>query len=274
MKKSIRNIPERKQEESEREQLIEQIKTANLQLQELSSRLLEVQERERINIATELHDRIASSLTAVILCLRRARPVIESCDPLYRNIITSSIAMLKNAIDETRQLMNALRPPMLDEFGLIASIQWFTEQYQGLYPHLTTDKKITIEESLIPAHLKIIMFRIIQEAFTNIAKHSRAEVASIYLKQKENAIHLMIADDGAGFDQDAVSSNRELSRGFGILSMKERAKLSGGKLKIESARKKGTVISASWPLSPTIHKYGDKFTHSGLSAESVPIASG
>ena len=72
MKKSIRNIPERKQEESEREQLIEQIKTANLQLQELSSRLLEVQERERINIATELHDRIASSLTAVILCLRRA----------------------------------------------------------------------------------------------------------------------------------------------------------------------------------------------------------
>jgi signal transduction histidine kinase len=250
MMKSMRNIPERKQEESEREHLIEQIKTANLQLQELSSRLLEVQERERKNIATELHDSIASSLTAVILCLSRARPVIETCDPLYQNIITSSIIILKNAIKETRQLMNSLQPPMIDEFGLIASIQWLTEQYRGLYPHLTTHKKITIEESLIPAHLKIILFRIIQEAFTNIAKHSKAEAASIYLKQKENAIHLKIADDGAGFAQDEVNSNRALSSGFGILNMKERAKFSGGKLRIGSARKKGTVISAAWPLSP------------------------
>jgi len=249
MIRSIYNITKHKQEESEREQLIEQIKTTNLQLQELSSRLLEVQERERKKIANELHDSIASSLTAVILGLSRAIPAIETCDPLYHAVITSSITMLQKVIDETRQLINALRPPLLDDFGLISSIQWFTEQYHGLYPHLTTDKRIAIEENLIPSQLKIVLFRIIQEAFTNIVKHSRAQAANLYLKQEENAIHLVINDNGAGFDQDAVSSNREPNCGFGILSMKERAKLSGGKLSIESAREKGTVISASWPLS-------------------------
>ena len=87
MIKSIYNITKRKQEESEREQLIEQIKTANLQLQELSCPLLEVQEHERKNIANELHDSIASSLTAVILGLNRVRPVIEACDSCCSRVI-------------------------------------------------------------------------------------------------------------------------------------------------------------------------------------------
>jgi len=240
---AARDVTKRKRAE-------ERLRESEERLKFLSSRLLEVQEHERKSIAADLHDSVASSLTAVILGLSRARPAIEVSDPKYRDIFTSSISMLQSAIDETRQLMNALRPPMLDDFGLISSIRWFTEQYRALYPQLTTDTEITIEENLIPAHLKIVLFRIIQEAFTNIAKHSRAQAASLYLKQKENTIDLVIADDGAGFDQEAVSSKQEPNRGLGIMSMQERTELSGGNLVIESARGQGTIISASWPLQP------------------------
>ena len=212
--------------------------------------LLEVQEHERKSIATELHDSVASSLTAVILGLSRTKPAIDACEPKYRDILTSSITLLRNAIDETRQLMNSLRPPMIDDFGLLSSIRWFTEQYGALYPLLTTATEITIEESFIPANLKIVLFRIIQEAFTNIAKHSRAQTANLYLNQKENSINLVIADDGAGFDPEAANSKQALNRGLGIMSMKERAELSGGDLSIDSDRGQGTIISVSWPLQP------------------------
>ena len=139
---------------------------------------------------------------------------------------------------------------MLDDFGLISSIRWFTEQYRALYPQLTAETEIAIEESLIPAQLKIVLFRIIQEGFTNIAKHSKAQAAHLYLKQKENTIDLVIADDGAGFDPEAAQSKQELNRGLGIMSMKERAELSGGNLSIDSDKGQGTIISASWPLQP------------------------
>jgi PAS domain S-box-containing protein len=231
-----------------RKRIEERLRKSEERLKFLSIRLLEVQEHERKSIATELHDSVASSLTAVILGLSRARPAIEACEPRYREIINSSIAMLQNVTDETRQLMNSLRPPMLDDFGLISSIRWFKEQYGSLNPELTTEMEITIEENMIPAQLKIVLFRIIQEAFTNIAKHSRAQTANLYLKQTENRLNLVIADDGAGFDPDAVDSNKELNKGFGIMSMKERAQLSGGNLTIDSDRGQGTVIAASWQV--------------------------
>ena len=212
--------------------------------------LLEVQEHERKSIATELHDSVASSLTAVILGLSRTKPAIDACEPKYRDILTSSISLLQNAIDEARQLMNSLRPPMIDDFGLISSVRWFIDQYLALNPQLTTETEIIIEENVIPAQLKIVLFRIIQEAFTNIAKHSRAQSASLYLKQREDAIDLVIIDDGAGFDPEAVNAKQELNRGLGIMSMKERAELSGGILSIDSDKGHGTIISASWPLQP------------------------
>jgi PAS domain S-box-containing protein len=240
---AARDITKRKRAEA-------RLRESEERLRILSARLLEVQEHERKSIATELHDSVASSLTAVILGLSRAKPAIDACEPRYRDILTSSITLLQNAIDEARQLMNSLRPPMLDDFGLISSIRWFKEQYEALNPQLTTDTEITIEESSIPEHLKIVLFRIIQEAFTNIAKHSRAQTTRIFLGQKENSIDLVISDDGSGFNQEAFNSTQKSNRGLGIMSMKERAELSGGKLIIESAAGKGTVVFASWPIQP------------------------
>ena len=111
-------------------------------------------------------------------------------------------------------------------------------------------QKLVAAGIITPEQLKIVLFRIIQEAFTNIAKHSRAQTATLYLDQKENALVLVISDDGAGFDPEAANSKEELNRGFGIMSMKERAELSGGNLSIDSDRGQGTIISASWPLQP------------------------
>jgi PAS domain S-box-containing protein len=235
---------------SKRKRAEQRLRESEERLRILSSRLLEVQEQERKSIASELHDSVASSLTAVILGLSRAKPAIDACEPKYRDILTGSISLLQNAIDETRQLMNALRPPMLDDFGLISTIRWFKEQYGALNPQLATETEISIEESSIPEHLKIILFRIIQEALANIAKHSMAQTASIFLGQKENTIDLVISDDGAGFNPEALRSQIAPNKGLGIMSMKERAELSGGKLIIESADGKGTVIFGSWPIQP------------------------
>lgn len=136
-----------------------------------------------------------------------------------------------------------LRPALLGDLGLLPTIGWFVRDYQKTYPHIRVEKQTEIEETQMPDPLKPVIYRILQEAMNNIAKHSKANRVSISLMRKRgDRIELVIEDNGIGFDTESVK------KGLGLGSMRERAELSGGLFDNESVKGKGTVIRASWPI--------------------------
>ena len=135
-----------------------------------------------------------------------------------------------------------LRPSILDDLGILATLSWFCREFQKIYSHLQVQNQIDIQEQDVPEPLKIVIFRVLQEAMNNIAKHSRGEQVSLALRRINGTVVLTIRDNGIGFD---LKNSR---RGLGLSSMKERAELSGGSFTVESSIGKGTLIRASWPL--------------------------
>jgi len=141
-----------------------------------------------------------------------------------------------------------LRPSTLDDLGILATISWFCREFQATYPELKIKQDIQAEEQQIPTLLKTVIFRIIQEALNNIGKHSQAVKIRLNLAQKDHHLHLIIRDNGVGFDLKNAFFLDGSTRGMGLAGMKERAKLSGGALTIRSQPGKGTRIQAVWPL--------------------------
>ena len=227
-----RKLAENKLRESER------------QLRALAAKLLLAHEEERKKIAVELHDSIGSSLSAIKVGIENARIRDESRSEL----LDAPLAMTQLAIDEVRNIMAELRPLVLDDFGVITALNWFFRQYRTTYPGVHVEVETCIEEQDIPEALRIVIFRIAQEAFNNIAKYSRAEYADFRLVRQDGAINLTIEDNGDGFDLDAVLSKIGERQGLGLTSMKERAELSGGSFTIRSVPGTGTTLSVKWPF--------------------------
>ncbi len=211
------------------------------ELDTLSSRLLTSQEEERKKIAGEIHDGLSSSLSAVKYVVENNINQLEKgmANP---ESLRGLIPMLQQSIEETRRIMTGLRPAVLDDLGLLAAMNWFCREFQLIHPGIRVEKDWDIDEKLIPKPLRIIIFRIIQEAFHNVTKHSRADSVKLSLQKSNGAIELTVQDNGQGFDRQKVS------KGLGLDSMEERARLSGGTFVIESAKETGTVIRASWPM--------------------------
>ncbi len=236
----IRDISERKRAE-------EAIQNSEEQLRFLSSKLLTAQEEERKKIAREIHDSIGSSLSAIKFSLENFLQNVKN-DSVPTETLTRLIDHTQLSIDEARRIMTDLHPSILDDLGLITTIGWFGKQYQATYSGIRLDTRIDMEENEIPEPLKIIIFRIMQEAFNNIAKYSRAELVNLSLVRKAGAIQLTIGDNGVGFDTNAAIARRGPKGGLGLSSMRERAQLSGGSFSIESYIGDGTTIRASWPI--------------------------
>jgi signal transduction histidine kinase len=224
------------------------LRTSEEELRALSARILTAQEEERKRIAAELHDSLGSSLSAVKLSLEYLLEKSASDKPM-QDSLTGLVQMVRQTIDEVRRIMVNLRPPVLDTQGVLAAIDWFLDRFGTVYSGLTMHKEIAIQEDVIPAQLKIVIFRIVQEAVHNAAKHNTTARVSIVLKESDGRIDLSVRDDGVGFDVDAVLSKANASTGLGLTSMRERVAFSGGRFALASASGQGTEISASWALS-------------------------
>ena len=142
----------------------------------------------------------------------------------------------------------SLRPSVLDDLGILATINWFCRQFETTYSNIRIKKEIEIEEHEVPDSLKIVIYRVLQEALYNIAKHSKAAVVYLFLQKTDQTVQLVIRDSGQGFDLEETYSRKGTARGLGLDSMRERTELSGGSFSIESNKGKGTVIRALWPL--------------------------
>lgn len=158
--------------------------------------------------------------------------------------------MLQEAIQETRRIQMNLRPPMLDDLGILATISWFCRQYESTYSAIRIRQKIDIKEEEVADSLKTAIFRVLQEALNNSAKHSKASEVLLHISKIDRTIQLAIGDNGQGFDPTETCSRSGTIRGQGLVGMQERVELSGGSFAIESSIGKGTVIRASWPASP------------------------
>ena len=239
---TVQDITERKRAEA-------LLQRSQEELRALSVQLLSVQEEERKRIARELHDGIGQSLSALKFMLENRLQLMEkdsiSCD---LHPLEGMVPMLQNAVEEVRQMQTDLRPPILDDLGILATLSWFCREYQKIYAGIKIETDLGIQENEVPAPLKTVIYRVLQEAMNNIAKHSQATRVRLSLGQKEGRVYLRVEDNGSGFDLRQVRSEERPGRGFGLTSMRERTELSGGSFSIESIEGRGTTLQASWRL--------------------------
>ena len=239
LERSIRYAIERKKAESA-------VRESERQLKFLSSQLLTVQETERKRVATELHDNLGQVLSAIKFGVENTVNRMEQGTAMPATL-QAVIPTLQYAIEEVRRIYTHLRPSLLDDLGILATIAWFCREFQKVYPNVSVKTSIEIEESEIPESLKIVIYRVLQEALNNVAKHSKASRSKVSLSKTGDTIELAISDNGHGFETREMLSIEPPQGGLGLASMKERAELSGGFLVIESTRDVGTTIRAFWP---------------------------
>ena len=229
--------------ESRRRRAEAEILEARQQLQALSTRLLEVQEQERRDIARGLHDEIGQSLTLVKIKLQMAlhrggndRTLTEEC-----------VEIASQTLEQVRTMSLNLRPPALDDLGLVAALQWALDRQED-----ATGWEIEFVSDPIPERLAMDIetacFRVVQEALTNAARHARAKKISMNLRINGGHLELAVQDDGCGFDQEAVRRRPANRSSLGLISMKERAALAGGRFEIASVHGGGTRVLAVFPL--------------------------
>jgi signal transduction histidine kinase len=231
----------------ERARNLETLRRSEQQLKVLSSKLLEAQEKERKRLAHELHDSIGASLTAVKLGLERelSRARAEGQEPgLLEGLVTTVEATIK----DLKRLYGDLRPLILDDLGVLPAIRALARQFTEVRPQVRSELKLGAAEAEISEPLKIVIYRVCQEALNNISKHSDATEVSLSLANNGKSLVLLIRDNGRGFDLKQLLEKKRKAPGLGLESMKERVEFSGGSFTIISNQSNGTTIKAIWPL--------------------------
>jgi PAS domain S-box-containing protein len=214
-------------------------------LQTLSRRLVEAQETERRTIARELHDEIGQGLTAAQMNLQMAlhSPAAGTLAPR----LAESLEMVERVLEQVHDISLNLRPSMLDDLGLEPALRWYTNRHAalaGVQARFVTD---SFEQRLDPI-IETECFRIAQEALTNVVRHARAHRVTVELHTRDGHLDLTVRDDGVGFDVSTVREQAVRGASLGLLSMEERAALSGGGLEFKSATGEGTAVHAWFPL--------------------------
>jgi two-component system, NarL family, sensor histidine kinase UhpB len=210
-----------------------------------ASQIIHAQEQERQRIARELHDETSQVLTSLLISLTLLEESVETQEARER--IADTRALAHSTLRAIRNLSIDLRPSALDDLGLLPALRWYVKEYQ---------KKCAIEvefhatgfKERLPAEMETALYRIVQECLTNTAKHANARTVTIKLKEDIDRVYARIADDGQGFDYDALSKTPGQERGLGLAGMHERAVLLDGTLTIHAAPGIGTTIEVSIPL--------------------------
>jgi two-component system, NarL family, sensor histidine kinase UhpB len=232
--------------------MLDTVERYRAQLHSLSMQVVNAQEEERKRIARELHDDTAQVLTAQLLRLKTMEAVGQRLDP---EGLGQLIDMTAEALEDVRHMAHELRPPSIDDLGLHASVESLTAQFRERFG-IPIAYRIEGTKRRFPSGIEIAMYRIIQEALTNVAKHSQAKSASVAIGNDETSIWAEVHDQGVGFDP--LSVDRSDGSGLGLFGMQERTTLFSGKLRIDSAPGRGTTVTVrmplpeSAPLAPTI----------------------
>src|SRR6266446_2712818 len=218
------------------------LEEAHRQLKLLSRRRVKVQEEERRHLARELHDEIGQALTAAKINLQAA---MEESDPAKSKRIHETAAILERLLGQVRQISLNLRPSMLDDLGLVPALRSLLDEQGRLASVAVRFSAKNMPENLDP-EIQTTCFRIAQEAITNAVRHAAATQIQVDIHREEGTFRLQIRDNGRGFDAE---SEQAQTTGLGLVGMKERAALVGGRTRIMASPGKGTTVDATLPLT-------------------------
>jgi signal transduction histidine kinase len=213
----------------------------------LSSQLVNRQEAERKFVAQELHDGIGGKLTAIKYSIEKIINEVQGEKKPIKASLQNILSIVQDTIDDNQRIYHNLHPSILDDLGLDAALRGLCREFGEVYDSIAVETHFEVPEKRIRGHLKILIYRILQEALNNVAKHSRADMVKVSLRLVENKVELAIEDDGKGFDLAEVQKMDFPKRGVGLESIKERTIIFGGSLDIHTAPAKGTTIRVSWP---------------------------
>jgi len=239
-----REIKQRQQSE---EALLKSEKAQRL----LSSQLLTAQENERRRIALDIHDNVSQTLVAMKFRIEHALQDLDDSKQNRDEISNMLVPVIQDSIDEVRDIYMRLRPSILDDLGLLATLTWLWRDFESTNPDIDFHSDIDIEDSDIPEKLKVVIFRVVQEALENIARHSKADQVHVTLKRQDDKVELTVQDNGIGINLEEVLTVDDSLRGMGLSGMLERVELLGGTLQIDGNKGKGTSIHASWQMQPS-----------------------
>lgn len=238
-----------KRSEEHSSRVLKQSQLMHEELRLLSRQLLLVQEEERKKISRELHDVIAQTLTSINVQLATLKKdaIVDTHD-LERNI-TRTQRMVEKSVDVVHRFARELRPPVLDDLGLIPALLTFMKSFKartGIQVSLSAFAAV----EQVNGHKRTVLYRVAQEALANVARHSEATAAEVKIQRRNGVIHLEIKDNGKGFQTDRLSVAAKIKR-LGLLGMRERLEMVGGSFTVISAPGKGTTVVGRIPAATT-----------------------
>ena len=234
---TISDITDRKQAE-------DQLKASREQLRELSRYLESVREEERTKMAREIHDELGQTLTALKIDLSWLTRRLPHEQELLLKKTESMYELVDGAIQTVKRISTELRPGVLDDLGLADAIEWQTQEF-GKLTDIKSKFSASPEGIVLDRDRSTAVFRICQEALTNIVRHAKATRVSVSLRRGPDRLSLRISDNGKGIEESQILD----PRAFGLIGMRERARFWGGEVKISGAPSKGTVVAVSIPLA-------------------------
>lgn len=234
------------QNHREREELMAELRVKEEMRVHLLEKVISAQEEERKRIARELHDETSQALTSIMVGLK----LLES-DSVYwsaGNRLQQMRDIVARTLDEVHYLARELRPSVLDDMGLAVALERYVRDYAKNYA-IEVDFHVSgFEGQRAPAPVEVALYRIVQEALTNVAKYAKANSVSVLLDLRDGYVSAIVEDDGCGFDLERLAGRPE--QGLGFFGMQERAALLGGTFKIESKPGSGTTVFIKIPLGP------------------------
>jgi signal transduction histidine kinase len=237
-----------KQRTAELTEANEQLRAQSEQLRALAIRLAEVEETERRRLARELHDRVGQDLGILDVNLNIIRgqlppPIAQELAPRFDDALDLLTQIATQVYDVTAEL----RSPVLEEFGIVAALKWHGSQFvqrTGIHVTVRGDE----DTPRLPLATESAMLRITQEALANVAKHAQASHVMVKIERENKLVRLSVTDDGIGFDLATLTAPATDGRGWGVMSMTERAEAMGGHFQIKTGPQQGTQIIVEVPL--------------------------
>lgn len=233
---------------------ISEVKKKDMMLREserklrlLSSHLLTVQERERRRISMELHDEVGQSLTVLKLQIRSIKNKLNHSQTDLKEDCVEILKYVDQTIENVRRFSRDFGSSILEDMGLCAALRWLAEDFEK-HSNINISLDIEQTDNLFSRESQIIIYRIFQEAITNIDKHAHADHLSIVIMKKKKNVFFQIVDDGKGFDKKQIGNRSSDVIGLGLTAMDERARMLGGTLNIFSRKQRGTRITLNVPI--------------------------